>query len=214
SPAWRWLDRRGAVKAAPWPPTDLPFQLEGVRIPPGREALAKAVELFRIQADLEHAVPVTRVQQAVTEEVQHLTVAAVGVAMAIGADPVHPGHVAEVLDGPRGQQAAPGIAPGRRPVGGVEQQVGALRVATPYREAQVVADQRAHPPALELEQRLLVACGEMLVLAGHAEQVTLVVVTHLTVRLRPEQAVAIAAIRGLDDQRAGDHCLQSRGLLP
>ncbi len=53
----------------------------------------------------------------------------------------------------------------------------------------------------------------MLVFAGHAEQMALVVVQHLAVRTRPEQAVAMAAVGELDDQAAGDHRAKAPGLL-
>ena len=80
------------------------------------------------------------------------------------------------------------------------------------REAQVVADQRTHPPAVHLEQGLLQAWRVVLVLTGHAEQVALVVMQHLTIGTRPEQAVAMAAVGGLDDHAAGDDRIQPRRL--
>ncbi len=52
----------------------------------------------------------------------------------------------------------------------------------------------------------------MLVLTGHAEQVALVVMQHLTIGTRPEQAVAMAAVGGLDDHAAGDDRIQPRRL--
>ncbi|MNH33598.1 hypothetical protein D3C79_941270 [compost metagenome] len=52
----------------------------------------------------------------------------------------------------------------------------------------------------------------MLVLTGHAEQVALVVVQDLAVRARPQQAVAVAAIGGLDDHATGNHCVDALGL--
>ncbi|MCY1445327.1 hypothetical protein D9M71_618370 [compost metagenome] len=102
------------------------------------------------------------------------------------------------------------------PVGGVQQQVGVLSVAAPHREAQVVADQRANSPALELELHLALARGVVLVLAGHAEQVTLVVVQDFAIRPRPQQAVAVAAIGGLDNHTTGNHrvVLLRLGLQP
>ncbi len=133
--------------------------------------------------------------------------------LAVLADPVHSRDIAQVFDGPRRQQAVPVLAAGGRPVGGVEQQIGATRVAAPDREAQVIADQRADTPALELEHDLLVSGLEMLVLAGHAEQVALVVMRQRTIRTRPEQAIAIAAVVGLDDQAAADHRIETLRLL-
>ncbi|MNP29308.1 hypothetical protein D3C76_1223270 [compost metagenome] len=100
-----------------------------------------------------------------------------------------------------------------RPVGGVQQQVGVLGVAAPHREAQVVADQRANPPAFPLQQHLMLARRVVLVLTGHAEQVALVVVQDFAVRARPQQAVAVAAVGGADDHAAGDHRVQARRLL-
>ncbi|MNO65524.1 hypothetical protein D3C76_562840 [compost metagenome] len=52
----------------------------------------------------------------------------------------------------------------------------------------------------------------MFVLTGHAEQVALVVVQNLAVRPRPQQAVAVAAIGGLDDHTAGNHRVVLLGL--
>ncbi len=49
-------------------------------------------------------------------------------------------------------------------------------------------------------------------LAGHAEQMALVVMQHLTIGARPEQAVAMAAIGRLDDHTAGNYCVQPRSL--
>ena len=100
-----------------------------------------------------------------------------------------------------------------RPVGGIQQQIRAAGIAAPHRETQVVADQRTHPPALHFQHHLLLAGTVVLVLTGHAEQVTLVIVRQRTVRARPEQAVAVAAISGLDDQAAADHRAQVLSLL-
>ena len=47
----------------------------------------------------------------------------------------------------------------------------------------------------------------MVMFTGHAEQVALVVMQHLAIRPRPQQAVAVAAIGGLDDHTAGNHGL-------
>ncbi|MNE51302.1 hypothetical protein D3C80_1459250 [compost metagenome] len=53
----------------------------------------------------------------------------------------------------------------------------------------------------------------MLVLAGHAEQVALVIMRQAAIRSRPEQAVAVAAVGRLDDQAAGHHRVDTPGLL-
>ena len=97
------------------------------------------------------------------------------------------------------------LAARSRPVGGVQQQVGVLGIAAPHREAQVVTDQWANSPALELELDLALARGVVLVLTGHAEQVALVVMQDFAVRPRPQQAVAVAAVSGLDDHATGNH---------
>ncbi len=162
---------------------------------------------------MEHPVSLAGIQQAVAHEVEHLAVAGVRVAVAVGADAVDRRHIAEVLDPARRQQAVPRVAPRRRPAGDVQQQVGVVRVAAPHREAQVVADQRAHVPALELEQHARIARGVVLVLAGHAEQVALVVVRTAAVRARPVQAVAVAAVGRLSNHAADHHRVQASGLL-
>ena len=48
----------------------------------------------------------------------------------------------------------------------------------------------------------------MIVLASHAEQVTLVVVPDFTIRACPKQAIAVAAIGRLDDHAASDHRIE------
>ncbi len=53
----------------------------------------------------------------------------------------------------------------------------------------------------------------MLVLAGHAEQVALVVMQDFAVRSGPEQAVAVAAVGRLDDHAGSDHGIQPHGLF-
>ncbi|MNN25568.1 hypothetical protein D3C81_1390460 [compost metagenome] len=53
----------------------------------------------------------------------------------------------------------------------------------------------------------------VLVLTSHAEQVALVVVQHLAIRARPEQAVAVAAVSSTDDHAAADNRVQARRLF-
>ncbi len=102
--------------------------------------------------------------------------------------------------------------PCARPIGGVQQQIGVLRIATPHRETQVVANQRPNPPALEFELHLTLAGRVVIVLTRHTEQVALVVMPDFAVRACPQQAIAMAAIRRLNDHAAGDHCIELRGL--
>ena len=53
----------------------------------------------------------------------------------------------------------------------------------------------------------------MLVLADHAKQMTLVVMRQRTIWARPEQAIAVTAVRRLNDQAAADHCINTLRLL-
>ena len=50
-------------------------------------------------------------------------------------------------------------------------------------------------------------------LASHAEQMALVVVQHFAIRTRPQQAVAVAAIRGEHNHAARHHGIQPFGLF-
>ncbi|MNU78356.1 hypothetical protein D3C71_679440 [compost metagenome] len=106
------------------------------------------------------------------------------------------------------------LTPSTRPVRRVQKQVGVLSIATPHREAQVVANQRPHSPTLELELHLTFAGGVVIVLAGHAEQVTLVVVQDFAIRPRPQQAIAMTAVGGLNDHATSDYRIQLRRLSP
>src|SRR5690606_19030807 len=173
--------------------TNSDLQLEVVAVTVGRKTLAKRREIRGTQGTTEHAVAIAGLQQRIAEEIQYLAVAAVGVTLAVLADAIHSGDETQVLDGACRQQPVPGIAPGSRPVRGVEQQIGAVRVAAPLQKTKVVADQRSHPPTIQLEQRLPLARRVMLVFAGHAEQMALVVMQDFAVRPGPEQAVAVAA---------------------
>nr|GFD22720.1 hypothetical protein [Tanacetum cinerariifolium] len=110
------------------------------------------------------------------------------------------------------QQAVPVLTAGPRPVGGVQQQVGVARVSAPDREPQVVADQRTNPPALEFELHLPLARTVMLMLTRHAEEMALVVVQKLAVRSRPQQTIAMAAIRRPHNHAAGHNRVDALGL--
>src|SRR5690554_1901492 len=92
-------------------------------------------------------------QQAVTNKVQHLGVATVGMAIVVFANPVNPGHIAQVFNGTGRQQAVPGITAYLRPAGQIKQQVGSLCITTPYWKAQVIANQRPDAPSLQLQQQ-------------------------------------------------------------
>ncbi len=83
-----------------------------------------------------------------------------------------------------------------------------MGIAAPHREAQVVADQRTDPPALEFELHLALARGVVIVLTRHAEQMALVIMPDLAIRTRPQQAVAVATVSGMHDHAAGDHRIE------
>src|SRR5690606_21928422 len=189
------------------------LQFEIVTIVVGRETLAECREISRVQSAAENTIALACLEQRVAQIVQYLAVATVGMPLAIFAYAVDTRDEAQVLDGTRRQQAVPGIAPGRRPVGRIEQQIGAIGIAAPHREAQVVADQRAHAPTVQLKYGLLLTGGGRPVLASHAEEMRLVVMQDLTVRARPEQTIAMAAVGRLDNDTAGDHALQTCGLF-
>src|SRR5690606_40994235 len=114
----------------------------------------------------------------VAEEGDHRAGAVVAQAAAGLTGAVEAGDVAQALDRARAQRGLPGVGAGRRPVGDESQQVvvgraGAIdvvAVARIHRETEVVADQRADPPALPLHHQALAPAGLALVLARVAGQ--------------------------------------------
>ena len=84
-----------------------------------------------------------------------------------------------------------------------------MGVAAPHREAQVIANQRANTPALDLKLDLTLTRSEMLMLTGHSEQVAFVIMQHFAIRTRPQQAVTVAAIR-----REHNHAARHHGIEP
>ena len=110
-------------------------------------------------------------------------------AVAVLADAVHAHHVALVFDGAGAQQRVPVGLARRRPVGRIEEHVVVAPVAGPHREAQVVADQRTHAPAAVGDDDPRVPGVVVLVFAGHAEAVALVVRRRVAVRRHPDQPV-------------------------
>src|SRR5690606_28816899 len=134
-------------------------ELIGIHI--GWETRAEALQRGGLQTDPKYAVTLSRTQQAVAHVIQHLTVTAVRIALTVDAHAIHRSDITQVFDGPCRQQTIPGIASGHRPVGGAQQRIGTLGISPPHRTAQVVADQWAHPPTLELEYHLPIAFREM-----------------------------------------------------
>ena len=150
---------------------------------------------FPVEHDRLDEIAAALAAQRLAEEIDRDAVAAYVDAVAVLADAIDADDVAEVLDRAGPQQRLPGDAAARRPVGDVEQQVVVAAIAAPDREAQVVADERADAPALDLDDEPPVARGVVLLLARHAEQVALVVVREAAVGRGPEQPVVVLAVR-------------------
>src|SRR5690606_40301280 len=97
--------------------------------------------------------------------------------------------VAQVLDRAGTQQGFPRVGTGGRPVGDVQREVvirlaGALdieTVAREHRETQVVADQRADPPALPVHRQPVTTGCIALVLAGEDRKSTRLNSSHVKI---------------------------------
>src|SRR5262245_56105777 len=111
--------------------------------------------------------------------VERGTVAGVIDPFGIWPDAIHADAVTEILDRAGAQQRLPRVATALGPVRHVDEHVVAVvradPIATPDRKAQVVADERTDPEAAERDDESHIAGGVVLVLAGHAEEMALVV---------------------------------------
>ena len=131
------------------------------------------------------------------------------------AHPVAAHDVGEVLDGSRLQQRHPVRASRLGPVGRHQVHVGLVgQPPELVGEAQVVADERADPHAVDLDRHQLVAGAEVLVLAAVAERMDLAVAVHRAVGPGQHEAVVrarVAVVAELGTAAAHPHVVQ-RGL--
>ena len=141
-----------------------------------------------------------------------MTVAGINQTFTVGTHPIDRRYVAQVFNRTSRQQAVPVQATRTGPVRGVQQQVSVVGITAPHRESQVVANQWTNTPAFDFKLNLTLARGEVFVLTRHAEQMTLIVVQHFTIRARPQQTITVAAISGLDDDASGHDSIKLFGL--
>src|SRR5690606_32901423 len=154
-------------------------QFEAVAVQHRGEAFAVRGQLGAEQGGGAYDLVFAAFAGGIAEEVDDGAVASVVDVVAVGADAVEAGDVAEVLDGAGAQQGLPGVGAGCGPVGDEELQVevegaGAFdvkAVAGEDGEAQVVADERADAPTFPFDGEAVAAGGVAFVFAGVAEEV-------------------------------------------
>ncbi len=142
-------------------------------------------------------------------------ITAVMMTVAVGADPVTAGDIGLVLDSAGDQQRLPVQGARRRPVGNIQRQIIVVQITRPYREAQVVTDQRQDPPSAPFKDHALVPGLIVMVFIRHTKQVPFIIMMNRAVRLDQQEAVngpALSLQRGAaGDQRLG---LRRPGMHP